>query len=263
MNYCESFCRTIQRMCNSAAPVEPYRIELTVNSANTNAQFRIYQTVSKSVEFDWGDGSKSSPTTVNSGTWFSHTYSAVGDYVITITPLTNVTDFSLVAYNADIGCFNPMNNVTMHSVYFPDGVTTVNYNIFYYWNKYVATTIVNYRLPDSVTTIGAKAFRDSGYNVPMLPANLVTIGDDGFYHNVQLPELTIQDKVATIGARAFQYCSNLANITFKGTTPPTIASNAFNDIKSNAVVYIPSGTLAAYTAAFAGTNLQNKTIIEQ
>ena len=49
---------------------------------------------------------------------------------------------------------------------------------------------------------------------------------------------------------AFSGNSALASLKFESTTPPTVAnSNAFNNVPTDCKIYVPAGTLSAYTSA--------------
>jgi hypothetical protein len=44
------------------------------------------------------------------------------------------------------------------------------------------------------------------------------------------------------------YCSNLVDITSLATTPPAVVNGSFTNIASNATLYVPRGSVAAYAA---------------
>lgn len=65
----------------------------------------------------------------------------------------------------------------------------------------------------------------------------VTAIDKGvFQKNKKLSSVTIGKNVTSIGANAFNQCSKLKKITFKGTKAPKIGSNVFKGIKKNCTV---------------------------
>ena len=62
----------------------------------------------------------------------------------------------------------------------------------------------------------------------------------------------------TIKAQAFEGCSSLAELHFRSSTPPTVNnSNAWTGIPSTCKIYVPTGSLSAYTSA---TNMPNPSI---
>jgi len=83
----------------------------------------------------------------------------------------------------------------------------------------------SFTIPDSVTYIGEGAFARSGIESITIPANVTGIGPD-----------------------AFAYTS-LGEIHFLPTTPPTAGNYAFSGIPAYCVIYVPTGSLSAYTSA--------------
>ena len=84
----------------------------------------------------------------------------------------------------------------------------------------------SFTIPDSVTYIGEDTFARSGIENITIPAN-----------------------VTGIGAYAFAYPASLGEIHFLPTTPPTAGNYAFSGIPTDCVIYVPTGSLSAYTSA--------------
>ncbi len=81
-----------------------------------------------------------------------------------------------------------------------------------------ANTRTNYAVPDSVTTIGEKAF----YNCKNLTditigKNAATIGDNAFMYCNSLTAITIPDSATKIGNSAFKNCVSLKDVCYCGT----------------------------------------------
>ena len=68
---------------------------------------------------------------------------------------------------------------------------------------------------------------------------------------MQIQELTIPENVTYIGEQAFHYCSNLANVYCKPTTPPLIISdwNIFAGYASDFKIYVPIESVDKYKSA--------------
>lgn len=65
-----------------------------------------------------------------------------------------------------------------------------------------------------------------------------------------LQSLYIGNGVTSIGSSAFYNCYGLGFIKFKPETPPTVANiNAWTNMPTDCIIYVPQGTLAAYTSA--------------
>ena len=57
------------------------------------------------------------------------------------------------------------------------------------------------------------------------------------------------DDRTSIGNSTFSSCYGMAEYHFLPTTPPTLGTTAFNNIQSDCVIYVPTGSLEAYQTA--------------
>ncbi|MCX7028325.1 MAG: leucine-rich repeat protein [Spirochaetes bacterium] len=71
----------------------------------------------------------------------------------------------------------------------------------------------------------------------------------GFSSLGTIKSVVIPETVATLGASAFAYCSNIQNVETKAAVPPSPATNAFLSCTSLLSISVPSASLAAYRAA--------------
>ena len=98
-------------------------------------------------------------------------------------------------------------------------------------------------LPDSLTHIGAEAFRECGFMTSIkLPKNLLYIGDGAFCDCWQLEKIRIPASTIYIGPQAFQGCINLYQIRL-GKGIEFIGEDAFDDCESLETIFIPCGML--------------------
>ena len=87
--------------------------------------------------------------------------------------------------------------------------------------------LTTYSIPNSVTTIGVRAFE----------------------HCSALTSVTIPDSVTTIGDYAFYGCDALKEVYCKPTTPPSLGgSNVFDYNASGRRIYVPTASVDAYKA---------------
>lgn len=111
-------------------------------------------------------------------------------------------------------------------------------------------SITELTIPDGVTSIGDGAFiRCAVLTSITIPDGVTSIGSNTFNFCVALTSIIIPESITSIGAQTFYGCSTLESIVVRAATPPTIGSYAFNNISSNAKIYVPAESVDAYKAA--------------
>ena len=215
------------------------RIYVTIPANDLTMHINFAQTTSKSVLFDWGDGTTDLP---NSTTQMvrSHTYSAPGDYVISFTNQKstptlmfnwNIGGSGSVANNqkitdvaigdiAQIGgsVFSECDNITAFSI--PKDITI---------NTYCCdgmTHLQAFVIPRSVTAIPNNMFRYCDRITKVsVPATTTAIGEYVFQECAFLDNVRLVN-VSTLGQYDFQYCVHLKSIQMKGVSMiPTYCFN--------------------------------------
>jgi len=104
-------------------------------------------------------------------------------------------------------------------------------------------------VPDGVTAIGNFAFADYSLITRLaVPGSVTTIGRSAFADCDKLTEIDLGACVASIGNRTFNGAP-LATITVRNPQPPTFstATTTATFGSYNAAVFVPKGTLEAYT----------------
>ena len=157
-------------------------------------------------------------------------------------------------------------NTTVSSMTIPEGVLSVG-------GLSRAFNLTNVNLPNTVTSIGFKAFAEcTNLTTATLPAGLTYIGFQAFSNCVKLAGITIPAGVCTIDTAAFYNCDSLSDVVIPsgvqsignsafqscGITNLQIAVGATN-IGTNAFsqnwmtrVNIPASVIHIQTGAFAG-----------
>jgi len=89
----------------------------------------------------------------------------------------------------------------------------------------------SFTIPDSVTTVGERAyFCLFSLTSITIPNSVTSIGKKAFERCTSLTSVTIPNSVTSIGEDAFFGCTNLINVTFQGTiTSSGFGKNAFED----------------------------------
>ena len=149
---------------------------------------------------------------------------------------------------------------SLASITIPDGVTSIGSYAFGTCYSLASITI-----PDGVTSIDAYAF-GSCYSLASItiPDGVTSIGANAFGTCRSLASITIPDGVTSIGANAFGGCYGLGEMHFLPTAPPAVAnSNAFSNVQTDCKIYVPAGSLAAYTSATNYPSSSTYTYIEE
>lgn len=145
------------------------------------------------------------------------------------------------------GCHN------LQSVSLPDGVTTIEELAFAQCFALSSVT-----LPAGLTGMEKGAFsKCSSLTSYVIPEGMTTLpermcGDDSALVSVHIPST-----VTRIQTHAFQNCLSLREIIVDAVTPPSLDSEVFLQVPFDALIVVPTGSLAAYKAAWPSfTNIR-------
>lgn len=130
------------------------------------------------------------------------------------------------------------------SLILPAGVTRLGSEIIDY------TRIESFVVPNGCSLANKVFNYCQDLSSLTLPNDLVGVPSSMCANNYSLFEITIPSSVTSIGASAFNNCRGISRIYFMPATPPTLANtNAFTNIASDCVFYVPNGCLKAYQTA--------------
>lgn len=127
-------------------------------------------------------------------------------------------------------------------------------------------------IPDNVTEIGCSTFSYTGISEIQFGSGVTRIGGSAFNSCKSLKHVELPDAVTYIGSTAFGSCSNMTyfgmgskitslagdflegdtkldTVVIKCTTPPAPSCPIHESVTSNALLYVPSGSVEAYKAA--------------
>ena len=167
---------------------------------------------------------------------------------------TNVEFSSLdgILYNKDAStllcCPGGKTTVTI-----PNSVTSIGESAFYGCSSLTSVTIGN-----SVTSIENYAFEGCSSLISVtIPNSVTSIGKWAFSYCSGLTSVTIPNSVTSIGERAFAGCSRLETIYVQREVPIECSPDFEDNVLKDAVLYVPTGTLAAYQKVDPWRNFWN------
>ena len=192
--------------------------------------------------------SLTSVTIPNSVTSIGSAAFAVCSSLASVTILNSVTSIGDEAFVAcssltsiNVGASNP-NYSSIDGVLFNKDKTTL---VAYPGGKQGAYTI-----PNSVTSIGERAFRDCASLTSVNIGNSVTsIGGYAFYDCSSLTSVTIGNSVTSIGYAAFAGCSSLTSVINYATQPQALDVAFWEVDLSPCQLYVPSTSVGLYQTA--------------
>ena len=167
-----------------------------------------------------------------------------------ITIPSKVTSIGSDAFNI---CYS------LTSVTIPNRVTNIGSGAFSGCYALASITI-----PSGVTNIESNTFSGC-YSLTSvtISSGVTSIGNSAFGSCYSLASITIPSEVISIGYSAFSGSKGLGYIKFTHETPPTVSNpNAFSGVPADCIIYVPTGTLEAYTTAQYYPNPSTYTYIE-
>ncbi len=124
------------------------------------------------------------------------------------------------------------------------GVTEIGDYAFYNCVKLVECDL------SKVTKIGDSSFEGCTGLVSVNLDSVITIADNAFKACTSLHTAVIGSSCTSIGGRSFGNGDVTIEVTFKGTTPPTITDNSFgSSSKFAGKLYVPAASVDTYKAA--------------
>ena len=141
------------------------------------------------------------------------------------------------------------NNVNYSSIdgnlYSKDKTTLIQYA--------AGKTATSFVIPNSVTSIGERAFCCTSLTSITIPDGVTSIGDWAFSDCYDLTGITIPDSVTSIGDYSFKYCSSLTSITIPDSVT-SIGNYAFSDCDSLTSITIPDSVTSIGDYVFYDCN---------
>ena len=137
------------------------------------------------------------------------------------------------------------NNQSLRTITIPTNITVIKQYVFE--NDYTLNTV---NMHNNISQIGSEAFNGcSALCQISLPNIISTLESRLFSACYTFSKIIIPQAVTTIKNLAFNGCP-FGEIVFESMTPPTLETMyAFNNLPTDCKIYVPAGSLSAYTSA--------------
>ena len=186
---------------------------------------------------------------------------SIGDYTFKncsrLTSITIPNSVTSIGGGAFYDCFR------LTSVIIPNSVTSIGNKAFYMCisltSMVVESSNTTYDSRDNCNAIIETATNTliAGCKNTTIPNSVTSIGQRAFCDYGNLTSINIPNSVRSIGERAFYNCINLTSITCEAATPPRVGSDAFHNVSISIPVYVPCRCINAYKAVTGWENFTN------
>lgn len=143
---------------------------------------------------------------------------------------------------------------SLTSVTIPSNVSSIGWGAFYGCSSLKSIVVENgnskYDSRNNCNAIIESASNTLvvGCKNTFIPISVEGIGESAFDGCTSLISITIPSSITYIGGSAFRGCTGLTSVMVELMTPVSIGRNSFSN-RTNATLYIPKGSMAAYESA--------------
>lgn len=124
-------------------------------------------------------------------------------------------------------------------------------------NKFLTRLGINANVPNNICT------DDTALQTAIIKG-AESIGNSAFQRCYALSYVEIPETVTSIGTNAFGSCQSMKEFHFKCSAPPALGNAyVFNDVPTDCKIYVPQGSLTAYTTAENYPDSATYTYIEE
>jgi hypothetical protein len=209
------------------------------------------QTVSNGVAIDWGDGSATQTLSGTGNKNTTHTYAAIGDYVISLEVISGALGLghnsSSYCIMGSTGTYGRVYCNMLQKVEIGNSVTSIGTSAFS--TCYSLASVV---IPNNVTSISANAFTTcNSLASVVIPNSVTSIGTSAFSICYSLASVVIPNSVTSIGASVFSTCHSLASVVIPNSVTSIGASAFIRSCYSLASVVIPNSVTSIGASTFS------------
>ena len=123
--------------------------------------------------------------------------------------------------------------VSLRSITFPEGLTTIGKDAFH-----GCSGLQSLRFPESLTSLGKEAFFNCSLSSVDIPQGVTTIPRGAFNSCRKLTVVTIRGNITGVDYCAFQLCINLKYIYCYAESVPYLDSEAMHNCNQSIDLYV-------------------------
>lgn len=125
-------------------------------------------------------------------------------------------------------------------------------------HTYSSSGVYTITVTGNITRMNNFAFS----NTPSINAVINVNANNYSFMGSNLKSSVITNNVTTLGQHTFSGCSNLETVIFESATPLTLGAGSFYNVPTTCKIYVPKGSLSAYTSAGNYPSSSDYTYIE-
>lgn len=203
----------------------------------------VVEAVNTSIENSLGNSTSS---LITKSITSNGTYNAADDNALGYSSVNVNVPGGGIEFGNTPAAFSLIKNIRNLHLVIPNGVTSIDVGAFV-----DCVGLESVEIPDGVSTIPKQCFMRC-YNLKsvQMPDGLQTLGQNAFSACRSLKTLTIPATVSFYGMYALNGLQSLETLKFEATSPATISDNTtFDSLPTTCKIYVPTGSLTAYTSA--------------
>lgn len=171
-----------------------------------------------------------------------NTVTSIGKYAFNECGFDGTLTISENMTEIEEGIFYACRNLT-GSIVIPDNIVSIGSNAFCDCGGFTGELV----FPENINYIGPNAFTSTKIEGTLTIPSKVTSINLSCFSSTNITELILHDGITNIGYSAFNNCSSLSTVTSLAITAPTLETNAFTGIATDAVLYYPEAGEQSYT----------------
>ena len=238
----------------------PTYISIDVPEANFLVTINFSQKEANGVEFNWGDGTTPTRSSVPEQTSIEHTYTEPGPYIIAISRKSGTY---LLGYSFDLPAVVPITTVTGLNFSYDvpytkagafrgaENLTAIHLTKF--MTKIAEATFEGCVRATTFRVTGRENGEDISISTTEVPSSIRQIEERAFMGCTGLTEVRLPVKLTLLAGAAFSNCTNLETVIFEKTCPLNSISNyCFNNCSSLTSIQLPDNITILNEGAFLG-----------